>query len=264
MTTNPANSNLSPATKPAPAIGGPLPPLRLLLANGNGRGWRAGFGFLLHTAVVAVLFLLPLLMTEEISGGPAWRTVVTVPSQKGDPQGGLKQKAQPSGPKEFQRNPHAEPKLTLPDRPIRPIGIGPVLTAGPNGGLDQIGIPDGVEFDGAAASPRQNFQPPYVPPAVMQSPVRPGGKVRYPKLLHRVEPAYPPLARNAGIQGIVILEATLGTDGRVERIVAVSGHPLLVESARQAVAQWVYEPTYLNDQPVPLLLRVKVEFILRR
>jgi protein TonB len=79
-----------------------------------------------------------------------------------------------------------------------------------------------------------------------------------------VEPAYPPLAKQARIQGTVVLEATLGTDGRVEHIQVVSGHPLLVEPAQQAVAQWLYEPSYLNGRPVAVLLHVTVEFILRR
>jgi protein TonB len=79
-----------------------------------------------------------------------------------------------------------------------------------------------------------------------------------------VEPVYPSVAKQAGIQGTVVLEATLGSDGRVESIRVIRGHPLLVGPAQQAVAQWVFEPTYLNDRPVPVLLQVTVEFILRR
>ncbi|MGH9804084.1 MAG: energy transducer TonB [Candidatus Acidiferrales bacterium] len=265
MTTNPANSNLSPATGSAAAVGGPLPPMRLLLANGNGHGWRASLGFLLHTAVIAALFLFPLLMTEQINGGPLWREYIKVPIQKGDPQGsGLKQKS--SGPKQPVADQGKQPQLTLSNLPIKPEGHGPINTAGFNGELDRIGIPDGAGVGVPATSPSQNFQQPFAPAPVAQAPVPifPGGKVRPPKLLRRVEPVYPFLAKQAGIQGTVVLEATLGTDGRVEHIGVLGGHPLLVESAQQAVAQWLYEPTYLNDRPVPVLLRVKVEFILRR
>jgi protein TonB len=241
-----------------------VPPLRLLLANGNGRGWRASLGLLLHTAVVAVLFLLPLLVTDEITGAPAWRKDVIYSIQKDNPQGsGLEHKRQPSGPKVNQPKQHAEPKLILPKLPSKPDGLGPINTAGPDIGLNSTGIPGGVESGETPASPpaiQQLFQPAPTEP----TPVRVGGKVRQPRLLRRVEPVYPSVAKQAGIQGTVVLEATLGSDGRVESIRVIRGHPLLVGPAQQAVAQWVFEPTYLNDRPVPVLLQVTVEFILRR
>lgn len=264
MTTDPANPNLSP-TASAAAIGGPLPPLRLLLANGNGRGRRASLGFLLHTMVVAVLFLLPLLVTEQITGSLPWRTIVTIPIQKGSPNGSVtKTQPRPSRPRWIKPTDIGHPSLAFWNHPIKSSGTGPIQTAGLDSTLDRLGTEGGFDIGVSMTPPPQFVEQPFMPAPASQSPVRPGGRVREPKLLRRVEPAYPILAKQAGIQGTVVLEATLGVDGRVERIAVVSGHPLLVVAAQQAVAEWVYKPTYLNDRPVPVLLRVTVEFILRR
>lgn len=105
---------------------------------------------------------------------------------------------------------------------------------------------------------RTQTQPP--PPT---EPIRVGGDVRPPKLIRRVEPNYPRLAKAANIQGDVVLEALLDKDGRVRNLEVKSGHPMLVDAAREAVAQWVYEPTYLNGVPYPVLFTVKVEFRLK-
>jgi protein TonB len=91
-----------------------------------------------------------------------------------------------------------------------------------------------------------------------------GGKIQPPRLLERVEPEYPLLAQRAGIEGEVVLEALLSADGRVEQVRVLSGRPLLATSAQAAVEQWRYEPTTLNGRPVAVLLRVTVQFHLRR
>ena len=83
-------------------------------------------------------------------------------------------------------------------------------------------------------------------------------------LVHRVEPAYPTLARTAGIQGSVVLQATISRDGSIEKVKALSGHPMLVPAAVQAVQQWKYRPYYLNDQPVEVETQVTVNFTLAR
>lgn len=265
MTTEPAKLKRSEGTDSAAAIGGPLPPLRLLLANGNGRDWRASLGFLVHTAVIAVLFLLPLLVTEEISGSPPWRTITILPIQKGSPEARTTTRPpRPSGPQTAGPASGERPQLTLSNHPIGPKGARGVQIAGPDFGLESFGIPAGID-GGAPLTPASPYLPAVSVPAVAAQPqVRVGGKVRPPRLLRRVEPAYPPVAQQAGIEGTVVLEATLRADGRVEQLTVLGGHPLLVEAAQQAVAQWVYQPTYLNERPVPVLLRVTLEFRLRR
>jgi protein TonB len=76
----------------------------------------------------------------------------------------------------------------------------------------------------------------------------------------RVDPIYPPLARQVHVQGVVIIDAILDEQGNVVEAKIVSGPPLLIQSAMDAVKKWKYEPTYLNDQPVPVQLNVTVTF----
>ena len=71
-------------------------------------------------------------------------------------------------------------------------------------------------------------------------------------LIHRVEPVYPPLARQTHRQGRVELRAIIGTDGTIQSLQVVSGDALFLMSAREAVQQWRYKPTILNGQPVEI------------
>ena len=81
-------------------------------------------------------------------------------------------------------------------------------------------------------------------------------------LIHRVEPQYPALARTARIQGEVVLFANIGRDGRIENLHIVSGHPLLAQSAVDAVKQWRYRPYMLGRDPVEVETQVTVRFTL--
>jgi TonB family protein len=83
-----------------------------------------------------------------------------------------------------------------------------------------------------------------------------------PKLIQRVRPVYPPLAKQARIQGTVHLTAKIGKDGHVEEVQFVSGHPLLVPAAEEAVRKWVYEPVLVNGEPVEMLTDIDVNFSL--
>jgi periplasmic protein TonB len=89
-----------------------------------------------------------------------------------------------------------------------------------------------------------------------------GGDVQAASILHRVTPIYPPLARQARIQGSVVMQAIINRDGRIANLRVVSGHPLLVKSALDAVQQWVYRPTYLNGNAVEVDAPITVNFIL--
>jgi protein TonB len=82
--------------------------------------------------------------------------------------------------------------------------------------------------------------------------------------IHRIDPAYPPLAVTARIQGKVRLIGVLGTDGRIRELQVLSGHPLLVKAALEAVQQWVYAPMLLNGQPVEVQAPIEVNFVLNR
>ena len=93
-----------------------------------------------------------------------------------------------------------------------------------------------------------------------KAPVRVGGSVKRPRLISAVQPVYPLLAKQAEVQGIVSIDAVIDEHGNVVEVQAISGSPLLIPAALQAVAQWKYEPTYLNGAPVSLELTVDVTF----
>jgi protein TonB len=81
-------------------------------------------------------------------------------------------------------------------------------------------------------------------------------------LLHRVQPSYPALARQARIQGSVVLQAEIGRDGSIQNLHLISGHPMLAPSAVEAVKQWKYKPYILNQQPVEVETTITVNFSL--
>jgi protein TonB len=81
-------------------------------------------------------------------------------------------------------------------------------------------------------------------------------------LVKRVNPVYPPLARQARIQGVVLLQAQISKDGRIENLQLISGHPMLAPSAIEAVKQWVYRPYLLNGEPCEVDTQIQVNFTL--
>jgi protein TonB len=81
-------------------------------------------------------------------------------------------------------------------------------------------------------------------------------------LIRRVDPVYPPLARSARIQGPVVLVAVISKAGAIENLHAVSGHPMLVPAAIDAVRQWMYRPYILNSEPIEVETQITVNFSL--
>jgi TonB family protein len=100
-------------------------------------------------------------------------------------------------------------------------------------------------------------------PSVGQAPVRVGGDIKEPRKIYDAKPFYPPAAQAAGVQGIVIVEAIIGVDGRVSSAKVLRSVPMLEEAAIDAVSQWVYEPTLLGGVPVPVVMTVTVNFTLK-
>ena len=82
------------------------------------------------------------------------------------------------------------------------------------------------------------------------------------KLAEQPAPVYPPLALEARIQGIVRFNIVVGREGAVQQMTVVSGHPLLVPSASEALRRWRYQPTLLNGEPVEVVTMVDVNFTL--
>jgi protein TonB len=81
-------------------------------------------------------------------------------------------------------------------------------------------------------------------------------------LVHKVLPTYPPLARNVRIQGQVVLQAVISKQGIIENLRLLSGHPMLVPAAIEAVRQWRYRPYVLNNEPVEVETLITVNFSL--
>jgi len=81
-------------------------------------------------------------------------------------------------------------------------------------------------------------------------------------LVRKVQPAYPPLARQARIQGQVVLQAEISKDGSIENLHLMSGHPMLAPAAIEAVKQWKYKPYFLNGEPVEVETQITVIFSL--
>jgi protein TonB len=99
-------------------------------------------------------------------------------------------------------------------------------------------------------------------PPKPSGPITVGGRVQAAKLIRQPQPVYPQIARQARISGTVELAAIIGEDGHIQQLSVVSGHPLLRQSALDAVKQWVYQPTLLNEQPVKVSTTIDVVFTL--
>jgi TonB family protein len=98
------------------------------------------------------------------------------------------------------------------------------------------------------------------PPVGGLQPVRVGGQIKPPTQTKKVQPVYPPEALAAKVSGVVILEAVIGLDGKVVNATVLRSVPLLDQAAIDAVTQWEYAPTLLNDAPVPIIMTVTVTF----
>jgi protein TonB len=132
--------------------------------------------------------------------------------------------------------------------------------AGILGGIEG-GVPGGV-VGGIVGGLVSAVPPPPPPPApAPREPVRIGGQIKAPALLHRVEPIYPEVAALAQVAGIVILEAVVDEGGRVQSVkVLRSSHRLLDRAAEDALKQWRYSPLVLNGIPTRFVLTVTFSF----
>ena len=134
-----------------------------------------------------------------------------------------------------------------------PGGVpGGVLGGSLNGVLGALPPPAPV----VAATPKP------APPPAIPSQIRVGGEVQAALLQHEVVPVYPILAKSARVQGTVRLSASIAPNGSVKDLRVLSGSPLLVSAAENAVKQWTYKPTYLNGKPVQVLTEIDVRFTL--
>ena len=151
--------------------------------------------------------------------------------------------------------PPAQPRAGSPDRPVR-FGAAQVQGGAPGPTAD--GLKAATPAPTAPAAPAPAPAPP-----VAQRPVRVGGNLKVPRKLKDVKPAYPVEAMAAGKQGIVIIEATIGPDGKVTDAKVLRSIPELDDAAVGAVKQWEFEPALLNGVPTPIIMSVTVSFTLK-
>ena len=230
------------------------------------RPWTVAASFAGQVLFVGVMALVPLVQTGVIA--PARLAGILIAQPPGPPPRVIETHSAVAV--EHSKTPHIfTPVLRQPSRIPDHILIEagdpqPAFlsdSAGP-------GVPGGIGPGGASLfdAPQITTPPPAAhapdpPPAPVR--LRVGGTVQAGKILRQVAPVYPALARQARISGQVRLEAIIAKNGKIENLQVISGHPLLVQAALEAVRQWVYRPTLLNGDPVEVMTLIDVNFGLR-
>ncbi len=210
----------------------------------------------LHVIVLGALVIVPVLFASDRLPDVASMTafVVAAPPVPPPPPPPPPPPAVDTPRQTVAANPDAAP-VEAPSR-IEPEPVGDVVeaTSGVEGGVSG-GVVGGIVTGLGAAPP-----PPPPPPPPPRDPMRIGGDIRPPVLVHRVEPVYPDLAARARVEGTVILEAIIDEQGGVQSLKVLRSVPLLDKAATAAVEQWRYSPVMLNGLPVRVILTVTVSF----
>jgi protein TonB len=223
------------------------------------RSWTTMTSFGLQAVAIAALLLVPLLTTV---GLPTARTVST-PISAGRPDPGPV--SRPHGPVS-----RAIPLIPFTGRIMAPGHVPPTVSRGDDsatqtgGGGGEgigdmnlpIGPPSGFAMPFGGTRPIMPTLPPPVVRAFRTSNILEGS------LIHRVQPVYPTPARNARVQGPVVLAAIIDRAGAIENLRTISGHPMLVPAAVNAVSQWRYRPFILNGEAIEVETRITVNFVL--
>lgn len=228
--------------------------------NCSRRGWSTVASFALQTILTSAILLLPLLYTQALPRLHFMESAILMP---------------PAAPPPVM--PHARSTtssnlsgghLMMPSQIPRIIATfhdteePPVLQIG-----GEFSVPGGTGAMGARNPLLNGLEngTGYLPPPPKPVPNAPQlriSQIMEGNLLHRVQPIYPPLARQARVQGSVVLRAVIDRDGRIENLQLISGHPLLVQAAIDAVRQWRYRPYLLNQQPIEVETQITVNFML--
>ena len=221
------------------------------------RGWTTVASFALQMMGVAVLLMLPLIYTE---GLPKLHLLSPIGPPPGSPPASARHSSAPRPPSNFREGilvapetvpvhggtevEQALPQDLAPCAVCVPGGIGPMSNA--NSIIKSIGTTPAV----VPPKPTPAVRPPRIS-TIMEG-----------NLIYKVQPLYPALARSARIQGTVMVRAVISRRGTVENLQAVSGHPMLIPAALDAVRQWRYRPYLLNGEPVEVETQVTVNFSL--
>ena len=227
-----------------------------LVKKNTNKSWTVILSTLLQTVLLGVLVLVPLIHTEALPQKMLSILLVAPPPPPPPPT----QPARPAGARPIHviqsgilRPPTFIPTiaevLRAPDSPPEVIDNTPI-----SGAFSDI---PGQEIIASANLPAPPAPRPTAPVRIKQ-----GGVVTAASILSQTRPVYPALARQARIQGSVVLHAIIGRDGRVAQLEVMSGHPLLVQAALDAVKQWLYKPTLLNGDAVEVDTTITVSFIM--
>lgn len=227
------------------------------------RGWAAVASFGVQSAILGILVLIPMVFTDALPVSALKGVfVVTAPVRSAVvPKAPEVHHTRPNT-SDFDNNVLVEPHHI-------PSGIKPVVDDHPVDTGDYNGpAPDGaIPIPGNGHNEAINrliavTQQPKPPANIVPRSVRLSIGVSEGLLIHKVTPVYPQLARQARVQGQVLLQATIGRDGAIQNLQVVSGHPLLIGSALDAVRQWRYRPYLLNNEPVEVETQITVNFTL--
>jgi protein TonB len=228
------------------------------------QGATTAVSFILQILLIGVLVLLPLVFTEALPKQQLMTFLVAPPPPPPPPP-------PPAAAPEIKvvkkvtteldngelRTPTKIPKkiqMIKEDEPPPSTGVAGVVGGVPGG------VPGGAI--GGVLGSVINSTPSAVPKVATPQRVRVSQGVSQGLLVHQVKPSYPPLARQARIQGTVVLQAVIGKDGNIQGLKVVSGHPMLAPAALEAVKQWKYKPYYLNGEPVEVDTTINVNFTL--
>src|SRR5580692_11265736 len=225
--------------------------------------WTVVVSMIFQVTFLAVLILIPLIYTEALPKGMMTTLLVAPPPPPPPPpppvaaqvvhvkpQVHLIQAGKLVAPKVIPK----DVKIIKEDAPDMNAGMQGGVPGGVAGG-SMGGVIGGVIGGMGGAPP---------PPKPAASRIRQGGSVQAALLINRVQPVYPPLARQTRISGTVRLHAIISKSGSVESLEVLSGHPLLVRAAMDAVQQWKYKPTLLNGEPVEVDTTIDVIFSLNQ
>jgi protein TonB len=235
------------------------------------RPWMVLTGAALEAALIGVVILVPLLFVETLPERGLFKALLLAPvpmAPPAPPPPMIAKRVPKAAVVARKFNPAVLVSPVVVPKEVAIISEAPVLQAevavgGVPGGIPGVagGAGNGV-FGGAlpVAAP-----PPPPPPKVVAAASGPkqitvGGDVEAAMLLHQVRPVYPAMARAARIAGTVRMKAVIGTDGTIKDLIAVSGHPMLVDAAMNAVRQWVYKPTILDGKLVEVNTEIVVHF----
>jgi len=229
------------------------------LINRSHRGWTTLISLSVQALIVGALLMVPILYTEGLPSLRLMRPEVIGPPLSRGPA----PKIEPSHGRNFAlKNPSGlvlMPPKEIPNgiTPETDVSVAPppeLATGGGASGPGGPGVPNGILSSTGDANVI------LIPPRPVHHP--PISHWMEGNLIHRLQPAYPPLAVQTSTQGQVVLREVISREGTIEKLQVVSGHPLLVRAAIEAVRQWRYRPYVLNGEPVEVETQVTVNFVL--